>query len=98
MQLRQRNYLKKIGFKNGRVMVWPPFLPDLNIIENLWSIIKRKICVSGRQFPTKTELWDATSSTADNISRDEIQKLTNSMDKRLISVISNHGGYIHMQQ
>ena len=34
--------------------------------------------------------------TADNISLEEIQKLKDSMDKRLISVISNHGEYIHV--
>ena len=76
------NYIQKIGLKNGRVMVWPPFSPDLNPIENLWSIIKRKVYVSGRQFKTKTELGDAISTTANNISLEEILKLTDSMDKR----------------
>ena len=41
MQWRQRvtNYLQKIGFKDGRVMVpWPPFSPDLNPVENLRSM------------------------------------------------------------
>ena len=28
----------------GCIMVWLPFSPDLNPIENLWSIIKWKIC------------------------------------------------------
>ena len=54
------NYLRKIGFKDGRVMVWRPFPPDLNPIENPWRIIKKKAYVSGRQFPTKTELWVIT--------------------------------------
>jgi transposase len=28
---------------NINTMPWPPFSPHLNIIENLWGVIKRKI-------------------------------------------------------
>ena len=84
------DYLQKICFKNSRVMVWPLFSPDWNPIENMWSIHKRKVYASGRQFPTKTESWSAISTTTNNIFLEEIRKLTDSMNKRLISVISNH--------
>ena len=63
---RTSNYLQKIDFKNRRVVVWPPFSPDLNSIENLGSIINRKVYASLRQFPTKTESWDAISTTVSN--------------------------------
>ena len=93
------NYLQKIGFKNGRVMVWPPFSPDLNPIENLRSIIKTKVyvsAISNENGVMGCHIDRSISTTANNIFLEEIQNLTDLMDKCLISVISYHGGYIHM--
>ena len=35
-------YLKSIGFKNKTMMIWRPNSPDLNPIENLWSIVRQR--------------------------------------------------------
>ena len=34
--------LEGLGFKNEALMVWLPNSPDINLIENLWAIIKQK--------------------------------------------------------
>lgn len=35
-----KDWLAEMGFK---VLSWPPYSPDLNPIENLWSLLKEKI-------------------------------------------------------
>ena len=56
-------------------MDWPPQSPDLSPIENMWSIIKRKVYENGRQFGNKKDLWEAIKETSAQISPEVIQKL-----------------------
>ena len=48
-------------------MVWPPSSPALNPIENLWSILKQKIYVGGRQFIFKQQLGEAILTSCKEI-------------------------------
>ena len=57
--------------------------PDLNSIENLWSILKRKLYSCGKQLTSKNAFWDAVLTGAKDISSDEIESLTFLMDRRL---------------
>ena len=87
-------FLNKLLVKNATITEWPPYSPDLNPIENTWSIIKCKVYVNGKQFSSKDELWNVIKGAAKDISANEISKLTSSMDRRLIAVVANHGAYI----
>ena len=77
-------------------MVWPPSSPDLNPIENLWSILKQKIYESGRQFTSKQQLWEAVLTSCKDIQAETIHKLTSSMDARIVKLLSNKGSYVNM--
>ena len=87
-------------------MQWPACSPDLNPIEyfymgfksgleNLWSVLKRNIYSCGRQYASKDDFWDAILNAAKDISSDELERLTSSMDQSLLSLINKNGSYVN---
>lgn len=83
--------ITKKWFDDNRIEVldWPSSSPDLNPIENIWAIMKRRL----RNDPQRTvqglkakiqEIWDS-------ITPSECQYLVNTMNKRLNAVIKNKG-------
>ena len=81
------DWLKKAGFNNERVM-------DVNPIENLWAIIKRRVYSNGRQFTKLSELWNAIKDVSGSITPTEISNLTNSVDQRLVTILRKNGGHV----
>jgi len=77
------------------LMGWPPYSPDLNIIENVWGWLVRKVYESGKQYTTKTELIEGIKHAWSTISLNYIEKLYNSLPNRIFEVISNKGGSTH---
>ncbi len=76
-------------------MVWPAASPDLNPIENYWSVFKRHLYAEGRQFSNKEELWQAILATFRKMERGLAKKLTESMDTRIIEVLKRDGKCIN---
>ncbi|KAJ1157544.1 hypothetical protein NDU88_010251 [Pleurodeles waltl] len=87
-------WLARKGIKEGNLMTWPPCSPDLNPIENLWSIIKCEIYKEGKQYTSLNSVWEAVVAAARNVDGEQIKTLTESMDGRLLSVLAKKGGYI----
>ena len=87
-------YQQKLGFCGPRKMNWPAKSPDLNPIENLWSILKRRVYENGRQFRSKDDLCQEIVNTSREITSEEIQKLTCSMDLRLFQIFLKKGSHI----
>ena len=82
--------LSKFGFRDGHVLLWPACSPDLNPIENFWSQLKSKVYEGGRQF-SKMDLWEKIQTSAAGIKKDSIKQLTNSMDSRVLKVVTAKG-------
>ena len=75
-------------------MTWPPSSPDLNPIDNLWALLKHEIYSEGRQYTSLNSIWEAVIAAAQKVDRQQIKKLTDSTDGRLVAVIEKKGGYI----
>jgi len=74
-------------FKSNRIkfLDWPPQSPDLNPIENLWSILDKKVDKTG---VTNTENYFVALKEAwKELDKKYLQNLVESMPKRLQAVI-----------
>lgn len=69
---------------------WPSQSPDLNIIENLWYILK--IRVNEREIKNLDELWTVVKEEWSNLDGNLIKTLYHSIPNRLKDVISKKGG------
>lgn len=74
---------------------WPPYSPDLNIIENMWAIVSRRVYEEGREYQTTEELWESVSRHFLEIPDETVASLFRSIPERLISVVELHGKRTH---
>lgn len=65
---------------------WPSKSPDMNIIENVWSMLARKVYENGRQYDTKEELKKAVEAAWQNLTQDKIHSLYDSLPRRIIAL------------
>ncbi|CAI9559037.1 unnamed protein product [Staurois parvus] len=80
--------LKKLRVK---VMDWPSMSQDLNPIEHLWGILKRK--VEERKVSNIHQLYDVVMEEWKRTPVATCEALVNSMPKRVKAVLENNGGY-----
>lgn len=69
---------------------WPPQSPDLNIIENVWGIIKYNL--RSQVFSNVEDLWFEVQKMWNDIPPELIQSLYESMPRRIEAVIQAKGG------
>jgi hypothetical protein len=72
---------------------FPPYSPDLNPIENVWSKVKH--AVGKRNVTNLTELEGAMQLEFDQINKQTINNLADSMPDRIAAVLAVHGARIH---
>lgn len=78
--------------KNLEIMEWPAYSPDLNPIENLWGVLARRVYAGGKQFSSIEYLKISVIRCWEEIEKNLLETLANSMPKRIYQVIYNHGG------
>ncbi len=72
------------------VLDWPANSPDLNPIENLWDIIKRKM--RDTRPNNADDLKAAIKATWASITHEQCHRLITSMPRRIDAVIHAKGG------
>ncbi len=80
--------LKKLRVK---LMDWPSMSPDLNLIEHLWGILRRK--VEEHKISNIHQLRDVVMEEWKRTPVVTCEALVNSMHKRVKAVLENNGGY-----
>ena len=75
------------------VLDWPGNSPNLNPIENLWSILKS--CLQKLDSTTKTKLTEAVIQVwhRDPAIIENCKRLVESMPRRVKKVLKNQGGH-----
>jgi hypothetical protein len=75
------------------VMQWPANSPDLNLIEHLWSYLKRRLAEYPEPPPSITKLWQRAEKEWEAILLSVYQKLIESMPRGVAAVLKAKGHY-----
>ena len=73
------------------VLPWPTKSSDLNIIENVWGWLAMEVYSGFRQFENMDDLKEAIVFAWEKITPKRIEKLYESMPRRLADVIIKRG-------
>jgi hypothetical protein len=86
--LRTKAYLERRGITT---MEWPPMSPDLNPIENIWSLLQTEVYRGKKEFKNTTDLWNAIIAAWHALPLETFRNLYDSIPGRLIKVIEEKG-------
>ena len=75
---------------NVEVLTWPPYSPDLNCIENLWSWLDKQL--AKLEIQNLEQLKAEVVTILDSVPLELCQRLINSMPNRINNCKKNKGG------
>jgi hypothetical protein len=82
---------KWIAEQAFETLEWPPQSPDLNPIEHLWCVLKRKLNQYESAPKGMLDLWERVQAEWEKISKDECLRLIDSMPRRISAVLKSKG-------
>ena len=74
-------------------MIWPSQSPDLNPIEHLWGVVKRKLGEYQEAPKGMHELWKRVGEVWSNIDVETCRSLIRSLESRVQAVLKAKGGH-----
>ena len=85
---------------NIEVMDWPPYSPDLNLIENLWALLKARIYElrpdllhMSNNTATEAILVETAQQAWNELDIHHLQHLSATMPHRVEAIIESEGWY-----
>lgn len=87
---------KIIDEANLKCMKWPPYSPDCNPIENVWSILKNKVAKYSyeKKINDEEHLWNIIKQSWEEIPKEHFKNLVNGMPRRIKDVLDGLGEII----
>lgn len=85
------NWCDKHGI--GLLGPWSAQSPDLNPIEHLWYLLKRRIEQQEERAKGVHELWGKAAEEWEKITVEECRRLIESMPNRLKELVRKKGGH-----
>ena len=79
-----KQFFKNEGFQP---MEWPPNSPDLNPIENIWSVIKKKLWERREEVKNEEDIWRIKKEIWYKLNPDLFKKIYMSLPKQCEKVI-----------
>jgi transposase len=76
------------------VLPWPSLSPDLNPIENVWSMLAKAVYKDGKQFESVEELKKSVEKEWKKLSMASVRNLIFSMNNRVFKCIHRHGSCV----
>ncbi|GFX74719.1 transposable element Tc1 transposase [Trichonephila clavipes] len=75
------------------LLPWPACSPDLSPIENMWSMVAQRLTQITSPATTSDQHWQCVEVAWSAVPQEHIQRLFESMLRRVARVISNNGSY-----
>jgi hypothetical protein len=77
---------------HAHILPWPPYSPDMNIIEHVWDLVKRIVEACKEQPQTLDELWEVVQQAWYSIDVKAIQNLYRSLPRRtkMLAEVEGH--------
>ena len=84
-------------FRNNNIttLIWPPYSPDINPVENIWAFIKGQLFKKNNQLTTADETWEEIQRIWYFEVNSMIKNLYDSIPNRLKTVIELKGARIN---
>ncbi|MBJ4999813.1 IS630 family transposase [Salmonella enterica subsp. enterica serovar Hadar] len=87
-----RTVLTFLDTAHVRLLPWPARSPDLSPIENVWSMVAKRLARHHSPVTTVDELWHSVEAAWTAVPVHAIQSLFDSMPRRITAVIAARGG------